>query len=145
MSTTNETLLYLEACNLLFEQGFLSHDRVRSADAKVLVNIDKGFSYFTDWLDSLLKIGVCVYMLCMHLHSETSLNKHYKCRTPMQKIHNKNPTGIVNTFLSKKVDLKCTSERFHSIFNIVYQKKFFGRSKLSTYIGHTKVFSVMAK
>ena len=55
---TKETLLYLEACNLLFEQGFLSHDRVRSADAKVLTNINKGFSYFTDWLDSLLKIGM---------------------------------------------------------------------------------------
>ena len=60
MSTTNETLLYLEACNLLFEQGFLSHDRVRSADAKVQVNINKGFKYFTDWRDSLLKIGMCV-------------------------------------------------------------------------------------
>ena len=58
MLTTNETL-YLEACNLLFEQGFLSHDRVRSADAKVQVNINKGFKYFTDWRDFLLKIGIC--------------------------------------------------------------------------------------
>jgi len=57
VSAAKETLLYLEACNLLFEQGFLSHDLVRSADAKVLTNINKGFSYFTEWLDSLFKIG----------------------------------------------------------------------------------------
>ena len=27
-ATTSETLLYLEACNLLFEQGLLGHDRI---------------------------------------------------------------------------------------------------------------------
>ncbi|XP_065889322.1 uncharacterized protein [Dysidea avara] len=52
--TAMETLEYLEACNLLFERGFLSHDRVRSTSAEVLQNINNGFSYFTNWLDSLL-------------------------------------------------------------------------------------------
>lgn len=54
--------LYLEACNLLFEQGLLSHDRIRSMDSDVLKNIDKGYSYFTAWLDSLFELG-------MHTHN----------------------------------------------------------------------------
>ena len=67
--TATETLEYLEACNLLFERGFLSHDRVRSMNADVIQNISKGFSYFTEWLDSLLSEGthtsalnVCTYL-----------------------------------------------------------------------------------
>ena len=67
--TATETLEYLEACNLLFERGFLSHDRVRSMNADVIQKINKGFSYFTEWLDSLLSEGthmpalnVCTYL-----------------------------------------------------------------------------------
>jgi len=52
-----ETLEYLEACNLIFERGFLSHDCVRSVNAEVL-NINDDFSYFTKWLDSLLTKGI---------------------------------------------------------------------------------------
>ena len=54
VETTCETLAYLEACNLLFEQGFLSHDRIRSTDSEVIKNINKGFEYFSKWLDSIL-------------------------------------------------------------------------------------------
>jgi len=50
VSITKETLLYLEACNLLFEEGFLSHERVRSADAKVLANIIKASVILLDGL-----------------------------------------------------------------------------------------------
>jgi len=53
-NTTCETLAYLEACNLLFEQGFLSHDRIRSTGSDVIENINKGYQYFTRWLDSIL-------------------------------------------------------------------------------------------
>ena len=56
-STTSETLSYLEACNKLFEQGFLSHDRIRSMDSKVLKNIQDGYSYFSKWLTSILDQG----------------------------------------------------------------------------------------
>ena len=42
-----ETLEYFEVCNLLFERGFLSHDRVRSIDSDVIKNINTGFCYFT--------------------------------------------------------------------------------------------------
>jgi len=55
--TAMETLEYLEACSLLFERGFLSHDRVRDTNAEVLCNINKGFCYFTKWLDSILSKG----------------------------------------------------------------------------------------
>ena len=56
--TTLEVLKYLEACNLLFEQGFLSHSRIRSLDSEVLKNIDQGFSYFAEWLNSILAKGM---------------------------------------------------------------------------------------
>ena len=39
--TATETLEYLEAGNLLFERGFLSHNRVRSMNADVIQNINK--------------------------------------------------------------------------------------------------------
>ena len=57
-ATTSETLLYLEACNLLFEQGLLSHDRIRSMDSDVL---NKGYSYFTAWLDSVFELGMPIH------------------------------------------------------------------------------------
>ena len=56
--TASEVLAYLEACSLPFEKGFLSHDRVRSFDGDVIKNIDKGFQYFTAWIDSLLDKGM---------------------------------------------------------------------------------------
>ena len=57
----SETLEYLEACNLLFEQGFLSHDRGRDMNSDVIKNINKGFSYFTKWLDAILQKGtLCI-------------------------------------------------------------------------------------
>ena len=58
-----ETLAYLEACHLIFERGFLSHDQVKSVDCEVLDNITRGYKYFTEWLSSLIKKGVCIYFL----------------------------------------------------------------------------------
>ena len=57
-STTSETLAYLEACNLLFERGFLCHEQIRSLDSIVLKNISKGYSYFSSWLTSILDKGM---------------------------------------------------------------------------------------
>jgi len=56
-TTTAETLTYLEACNKLFEQGFLSHERIRSMDSKILKNMQDGYSYFSNWLTSILDKG----------------------------------------------------------------------------------------
>ncbi len=55
IDTYNNTLRYLEACNKLFERGFLSHDRVTSEHSQVLKNIDIGMSFFKEWLDCLKK------------------------------------------------------------------------------------------
>ena len=48
------TLQYLEACNLLFKRGFLSHDRVFDGESEVMINIDKGYLFFQTWLDTIL-------------------------------------------------------------------------------------------
>ena len=56
-ATTLEAFTYLEACSKLFEKGFLSHDRIRSMDSKVLQNIQDGYSYFSRWLTAILDKG----------------------------------------------------------------------------------------
>ena len=49
------TLKFLEACNLMFENGFLSHDRVSISNKQVLANIDEGYEFFCKWLDGIYK------------------------------------------------------------------------------------------
>ena len=60
---TSKTLAYLEACHLLFEQGLLSHERIRSLDSLVLKNISKGYEYFCGWLASILDKGSYITFL----------------------------------------------------------------------------------
>ena len=40
---------FLEACNLLFEQGMLSRRRVNNKNSPVLTNIKKGMAFFEQW------------------------------------------------------------------------------------------------
>ena len=40
---------YLEACNLLFEQGMLGHRRINSKNSPVLTNVRKGMAFFEQW------------------------------------------------------------------------------------------------
>ena len=56
------TLDYLEASSLVFEKGFLSHDRVMSLESEVFKNISLGFKFFSGWLDALLR-KVSYYLL----------------------------------------------------------------------------------
>ena len=49
-ASVSETLKYLEACSLLFEKGFLSHNKVDSINCEVLQNIEKGYRHFSDWI-----------------------------------------------------------------------------------------------
>ena len=58
VTSASETLQYLEACSQLFEKGFLSHNKITAMDSEVLENIDKGYSYFSQWLSSILKKGL---------------------------------------------------------------------------------------
>ena len=56
--TTLKTLQYLEACSKIFEKGFLSHDMIKDIDSRVLKSIEEGYSFFTRWIDWILKQGM---------------------------------------------------------------------------------------
>uniref|UniRef100_A0A1X7UL55 Uncharacterized protein n=1 Tax=Amphimedon queenslandica TaxID=400682 RepID=A0A1X7UL55_AMPQE len=49
-TSDSNTLQFLEACNKIFENGFLSHSRVVSMDSEVLKSIDEGYQFFSNWL-----------------------------------------------------------------------------------------------
>lgn len=48
------TIKFLQACIQLFECGTLSHVKVTPKDSAPLVAMEKGYSFFTAWLDALL-------------------------------------------------------------------------------------------
>lgn len=52
-----KTALYLDACNLLFEQGLLSRRRINNELSPVLANIKKGMAFFEDWCVSHEETG----------------------------------------------------------------------------------------
>ena len=81
-----QVVAYLTACNQLFERGILGKRVfIRSThDCPILESMDKGFKFFSDWLDVELSKGkdcmyfmhvyVCMYVLayslcvwCMHV------------------------------------------------------------------------------
>ena len=43
---------YLEACNLIFEQGLLSRRRINDEKSPVLANVRKGMEFFENWCAS---------------------------------------------------------------------------------------------
>ena len=45
-------LAYLKACNLLFENGTLSHTPIYNMSSETLKNLRKGFDFFKHWKDS---------------------------------------------------------------------------------------------
>jgi len=49
VEASTKTGEYLDACNLSFEQGLLSHRRVNNMDSSVFGNIKKGMSFFEEW------------------------------------------------------------------------------------------------
>ena len=51
--SVTQCLQYLQACNKLFENGFLSHELIRDMQSPVLLNIQEGFSFFSNWFESL--------------------------------------------------------------------------------------------
>ena len=44
---------YLEACNLIFENGILSHEMICSPNSKALMNIREGMKWFFKWKEEL--------------------------------------------------------------------------------------------
>lgn len=61
----DETLQYLQACHNLFEEGFLSHERITDMESTLLKNIDEGYEYFTSWLSTLLSEGTYLHNYCV--------------------------------------------------------------------------------
>lgn len=81
---TSETLEYLEACNLSFERGFLSHDRIRGINSDIIKNINKGYHYFSGWLTDLIEHGM--YMLTTtSVHISTSTDPQFPHTSNTQK------------------------------------------------------------
>lgn len=52
------TLQYLEACNRIFEKGFLSHEKFCDIDSPVMLSISTGFLYFLKWHKALSDKGI---------------------------------------------------------------------------------------
>ena len=53
-----EVAKYLEACNLVFEKGLLSHCRVNNLQSPVLANIRNGMKYFEGWCSTHSQTGM---------------------------------------------------------------------------------------
>ena len=56
--SVKQCMLYLEACNKLFENGFLTHQRIFDLDSCVLRSIHEGYTYFCKWYDELSAKGI---------------------------------------------------------------------------------------
>ena len=65
MDEVRITLGYLEACNKLFERGLLSHEKVDDMNCEVIQLINKGFQFFTDWMNKILEEGM-THKLVLH-------------------------------------------------------------------------------
>ena len=57
VEASTKTGEYLDACNLLFEQGLLSYRRVNNKDSSVLKNIKQGMSFFEQWCADHMDTG----------------------------------------------------------------------------------------
>ena len=56
---SGKTAEYLDACNLLFEQGLLSRQRINNRESPVLANIKRGMSFFEEWCAAHDDTGNC--------------------------------------------------------------------------------------
>ncbi len=70
-------LRYLEACNKLFERGFLSHERITSEHSQVLKNIDIGMSFFNKWLDCLKKGTLIKHVIILTVKNYTCVPYYF--------------------------------------------------------------------
>lgn len=53
-SSAKLVLRYLQALQKLFEEGFLTHERITSLQSSILTQMESGYNFFTHWLESLL-------------------------------------------------------------------------------------------
>ena len=76
---------YLEACNLIFENGILSHEMISSPESKALLNIREGMKWFINWKEELQKEPGNITLLVLSLGPLMRLVMH-KHRTHAFKI-----------------------------------------------------------
>ena len=56
-ASVEKTLQFLQAVASLFEQGFLTHERITSTNSPILHSMQFGYNYFSTWLEHLLEQG----------------------------------------------------------------------------------------
>lgn len=56
---------YLEACDLIFENGLLSRRRINSLNSPVIQNIKKGMDYFEKWCRSHEETGINIFNIIL--------------------------------------------------------------------------------
>lgn len=70
-------LAYFKACNLLFENGTLSHTPIYNMSSETLKNLRKGFYFFKHWKDSFLAGTYMTLNLlmktCFHFYPEENI------------------------------------------------------------------------
>ena len=54
---------YLEACNLIFEEGLLSQRRINNLQSPVLANIRRGMEFFEGWCNTHSQTGMTIKYL----------------------------------------------------------------------------------
>lgn len=61
---------------MVFEKGFLSHDRVFTMDSDVLKSIDQGYNFFTTWFNELAKKGTYMEdVIIIFIHNRSRIYK----------------------------------------------------------------------
>ena len=63
--TASLAFKYLKALNSVFENGFLSHEKIESDGSLSLQRIEMGYNFFVHWLESALEKGT--YFANAHL------------------------------------------------------------------------------
>ncbi len=49
----SQSRAYLQACNQIFEEGFLSHRGIYDMNSPVLQSINEGYQFFVNWYNAL--------------------------------------------------------------------------------------------
>ena len=86
---TSLTLKYLEACNKLFEMGFLSHDKVLNMNSSVLKSIDDGFRFFTNRMNQIFEKGtlIIITLTPLRVYIFDIIDPSFDNKSPVQRKH----------------------------------------------------------
>ena len=57
-ASVEKTIQFIQSLNYLFEKGFLTHEKITSADCPILLNMQSGYRFFSTWLEQLLEQGM---------------------------------------------------------------------------------------